>query len=51
MHMYIDRQTYFEKFCKNRSSLFCDLYGCLGTHEVSDELAVDVHELTLGKLE
>ena len=42
---------YLQKFCKHWSSLFRKLHGCLGSHKVADELAVDVHQLTLGKLQ
>ena len=43
--------TDLKKLGKDRSSLFGDLYGSLSPHEIANELAVDVHQLTLGELQ
>ena len=42
---------YLQKFCKHWSSLLSELHGRLSSHKVANKFAVDVHQLTLGKLQ
>ena len=43
-------QTYLQEFSEDGTSLFSNLNGRLRSHEVVDELSVDVHQMALGEL-